>query len=63
MAIEIRGKIREWIFLVQEDPKYLPEWQADGLHITEVENVIPQWYVDLGLSVRLWVFLQDRGLI
>lgn len=58
-AIDIRGKTKTWVFIVHENPKYIKEWQDDGLHIDEVVNIIPQWYVDLGLPVKLWCAIQD----
>lgn len=58
LAIDVRGKKHEWSFIFDGDPKYLDEWRADGLHIDEVVNIIPQWYVDLGFPVKLWCDIQ-----
>ena len=58
-ALEIRGKRREWIFPVWVDPKYINDWREDGLKIDEIVNIIPKWYVDLGLPVKLWCIIQD----
>ena len=62
LAIDVRGKRREWSFLFLGDPKYLDEWRADGLRVDEVVNVIPQKVVNLGLA-RVWCCLQDIGLL
>lgn len=40
------------------DPKYIPEWEADGLEVWEVCNVVPLWVASLGLT-RAWCFAQD----
>lgn len=45
-------------FTFDADPRYLPEWQADGLDVAEVLNVVPMWAVDLGLF-RPWCAVQD----
>lgn len=57
-SITVRGKHCVWSFHTYADPQYLKEWQADGVEIDEVINVIPEWIVDLGL-MRPWIFLQD----
>lgn len=58
LILSVRGKGHSWSFEFYGDPKYLPEWRADGLEIDEVCNTIPLWVADLGL-VRSWCFLQD----
>jgi hypothetical protein len=58
LSIQVKGNQSEWAFSFYGDPKYLPEWRADGLDIVELENVIPAWVVDIGL-LRQWVFMQD----
>jgi len=58
-CLNVRGRKKEWCFLVEIDPKYINEWREDGLQIDEVVNTIPQWYVDLGLPVKLWCAVQD----
>lgn len=58
LCIEIKGKHKNWSFPFKGDPKYIPEWEADGLTVTELLNSIPEWAVDLGL-LRPWVFVQD----
>lgn len=59
LGISIKGKRKRWGFHFYGDPKYIPEWQEDGLDVTIIENVIPAWWVDAGLSVRFWCFWQD----
>lgn len=56
--IVVRGKTKTWAFNFTADPKYIAEWEADGLDVSEVLNTIPEWAVDLGLT-RLWVAIQD----
>ena len=58
MFITARGKRSQWCFDVNADPKYLTEWQADGLEIYVVENSIPMWVAEAGMT-RAWCFLQD----
>ncbi|HWR66088.1 MAG TPA: hypothetical protein VN364_08210 [Bellilinea sp.] len=58
-ALDIRGKRKEWSFVIMAEPKHVEDWRADGLHVDEVVNIIPQWWVDLGLPVKLWCAVQD----
>ncbi|WP_432592160.1 hypothetical protein [Stenotrophomonas maltophilia] len=58
LSLHVKGRHKSWSFEFMGDPKYIPEWEADGLEVWEVCNVIPAWVVDLGLT-RLWVFAQD----
>lgn len=58
MCVDVRGNRKQWGFMFYGDPKHLADWRADGLVVDEVENIIPEWVVDLGL-VRPWCFLQD----
>ena len=59
LAINVRGKRKEWSFIFEGDPKFLEEWRSDGLDIDEVVNMIPQWWVELGLPVKLYCDLED----
>lgn len=59
LCIDIRGKRKNWTFVFEGDPKYIPEWEADGLHVEELINTVPEWWVDAGLSVRFYCFFQD----
>jgi len=54
MSVTVRGRHHQWGFLFYGDPKHLEDWRADGLEVSEVENVIPE-----RAPVRLWCFLQD----
>ena len=58
LSVTVHGNERQWGFSFYGDPKYLPEWRADGLEIDQIENVIPEWVVDMGL-LRPWCFVQD----
>ncbi len=58
-SLTIRGRHKLWAFDVLVDPRYVLEWRLDGLQIDEVVNIIPEWYVEAGLPVRLWCFIQD----
>ena len=59
LTVTVRGKRKTWCFDFYGDPKYLDEWRADGLEVSEVVNTIPAWWVEWGLPVRLWCFCQD----
>lgn len=58
MSIEVRGKRKRWVFHFKGDPRHLADWRADGLQVSPVANVIPEWIVDLGL-LHPWCWLQD----
>lgn len=57
-AIDVRGKQKEWSFHFVGDDRYLGEWLADGLKVSEVVGTIPKYWVDLGLPLRLWLVWQ-----
>jgi len=58
MLLTVKGKEREWCFEVDADTQYLKEWRDDNLDIGIIENIIPEWVVDIGL-MRVWCFVQD----
>lgn len=58
VGIQVKGKHKTWGFAFYADPEHIPEWQADGLDIDVIENVIPEWVASLWL-VRPWCFVQD----
>jgi hypothetical protein len=58
LSIAVKGKTAWWGFDFYADPKHLQEWRDDGLDIVEIENTIPMWVVDFGLT-KQWCFLQD----
>jgi len=57
--LTVRGRRHGWCFDVRVDPKYVPEYEADGLEVDEVANTVPQWVAQLGLA-GVWCWLQDR---
>lgn len=64
MSVEVKGRNKRWLFTVYADPKYLPEWQADGVNIERVLNTVPEWWVHLPWprwfkSAHVWCFFQD----
>ena len=60
ISIDVRGKNHTWGFAFYGDPKNIAEWQADGLEVYEIENVIPEWVAGLGVfGIRIWCLLQD----
>lgn len=58
LSITVRGNGYAWDFEFMGDPAYIAEWRADGLEISEVVNVIPEWVVNVGL-LKPWCFMQD----
>ncbi len=58
LSITVKGKEKTWCFNFPGDPKYLPEWEADGLEVYEVVNTIPLWAQQSGLT-RIWCRVQD----
>ncbi len=58
LSLHVKGKHKSWSFEFMGDPKHIRDWEADGLEVWEVCNVVPAWVADLGLT-RPWVFLQD----
>jgi hypothetical protein len=56
--ISIRGREHEWTFDVEVDPKHLPEIQADGIEIHQIEYTVPTSVMTSGLA-PLWMFLYD----
>jgi hypothetical protein len=57
--LNIKGKRKEWCFIVPGTEQHAPDWRADGLDVDEIVNMIPEWWVNLGFPVRVWCFLQD----
>lgn len=58
MSVMVRGRESAWAFNFYGDIDDLVSWHADGLDVVVIENVIPAWAVDLGLT-RPWIWLQD----
>ncbi len=60
-ALTLRGKRKEWVILADFSRDCYDDI-ADGCLVSrvgEVINTIPEWYVDLGLPVKLWCAVQD----
>ena len=55
LSIEVRGTRMRWSFPFYGDPRFIPEWEADGLVVTEILNTIPEWFP----WPRMWCFFQD----
>lgn len=58
LSITVKGKHKTWCFNFKSDPKYLAEWEADGLEVYEVCNTIPVWAQQMGLT-HVWCRVQD----
>ena len=58
-SVVIKGKWHTWSFDLWAYPEYAEEWKQDGLQVDEIVNSIPEWWVNAGLPVKIWVFLQD----
>lgn len=58
MAITVRGKYHEWSFSFRGNEEYLDEWREDGLQIDVIENEIPDWVNEIGLT-PIWCLIQD----
>lgn len=56
--ITVRGKQHEWCFEFAQDEQFWQEWLDDGLDVKMIQNIIPEWVVDLGLT-KAWCFFQD----
>ena len=55
--LTVRGKQHEWCFPFDGEEEYWDEWLADGLDVSMVENIIPEWVVFFGLD-GIWCKLQ-----
>ena len=58
LVVTVRGSRFKWSFQFYGDPRNIPEWDADGLEVYEVVNIIPAWVVNLGL-IKPWWFFQN----
>ncbi|GAB2471774.1 hypothetical protein GCM10027082_24070 [Comamonas humi] len=58
ISIVVKGKTKTYDFHFKGDPKYIPEWEEQGLEVAEVLNSIPEWAVRAGL-LRPWIAVQD----
>lgn len=58
LSVTVKGRHKTWSFNFIGDTDRLEEWRRDGLEVDVIENIIPEWVVDLGLT-KAWVFCQD----
>ena len=58
MSVKVCGNSHTWGFAFYGDPQHLDEWRKDGLEVYEIENIVPTWVNDFGMT-RLWIFFQD----
>lgn len=58
-SVIVRGKGATWCIHAYITKQTAQDWRDDGLDVTEILNVIPEWWVNWGLPVRLWCFVQD----
>jgi hypothetical protein len=58
-SLTVRGKRKIWAFTIDAEPAHVEDWRADGLQVDELLNSIPAWWVNMGLPVGLWCFLED----
>lgn len=57
LTICVEGKEHSWCFNFKGDPKYIPEWRADGLEVYELGGSIPAWLP--GWAIRPWFAAQS----
>lgn len=43
MSVEVKGDHNYWSFQFYGDPKYIADWEADGLKVSVICNTIPKW--------------------
>lgn len=58
MSLVVRGRTKDWSFNFMGERKHLKDWREDGLDVVELENTIPEWVAELGLT-KVWCFFQD----
>ena len=58
MQICVQGKTKPFYFEFDSEPEYLQGWWDEGLDVSVIVNIIPQWVATLGL-VSLWCKVQD----
>ena len=57
-TIEIRGKSSTWGINWHASEAEIEALRADGIEVGVIENIIPAWVVDLGLT-RAFISAQD----
>jgi len=58
--LTVKGKKHTWYFQVLADPKYIPEWKADGLDVSPIRCESPALITKLGLQ-QVWFNLFWRN--
>lgn len=58
LSISVKGNNKQWSFNFYGNTRYINEWREDGLEIDIIENTIPEFINDIGLT-KAWVFFQD----
>ena len=56
--VEIRGSSHEWGVQSQMSGDQIEAMRADGIDVFVIENTVPGWIADCGLS-HVWCFFQD----
>lgn len=56
--IELRGKTGEWLVTSDMSRAQIDAMREDGIEVGIVENMAPEWIVDIGL-LKPWCFVQD----
>ncbi len=54
----VQGDDNEWLFEVDGTLQDLNDWRDDGIECYVIENTIPEFIADIGLT-KTWCFLQD----
>ncbi len=57
-SVDVRGTQSEWGIPCDLSRDAVDAMRADGLDVKVIENTIPGWIADLGLT-RPWCFMQD----
>jgi len=58
-GFETRGSVHRWDFHVEISKKEKAYFESIGIDMYQVLNIIPEWWVNAGLSVKIWCFFQD----
>lgn len=56
--VEVRGRQSEWGINWYADNEQIEAMRADGIEIFEVENTVPAWIADIGMTAA-WCAIQD----
>ena len=56
--IPIQGKKHKWAVDFDASQATVDSMRNDGIEVFVVENSVPLWAVELGLT-RIWCFVQD----